>query len=180
MDAWEAWWEHGECLGSMRTSLWPGRPARICGSCPQPFCDLLWARRAFALWVPHPNLHLCKSQGLLGLKNSKGLPWSCRGQHILQPSDPLLQLLLQLFLLLSSWAEPAASPVTPCEKHRLFLCIDHWGRLSYLSLLFFGTLHSDGCVFPYLSPLPFAFLLFSAICRASSDNYFAFLHFFFW
>ena len=26
----------------------------------------------------------------------------------------------------------------------LFLCIDHWGRLSYLSLLFFGTLHSNG------------------------------------
>ena len=26
----------------------------------------------------------------------------------------------------------------------LFLCIDRWGRLSYLSLLFFGTLHSNG------------------------------------
>ena len=25
-----------------------------------------------------------------------------------------------------------------------FRCIDHWGRLSYLSLLFFGTLHSNG------------------------------------
>ena len=25
---------------------------------------------------------------------------------------------------------------------------DHWGRLSYLSLLFFGTLHSDGISFP--------------------------------
>ena len=24
----------------------------------------------------------------------------------------------------------------------------HWGRLSYLSLLFFGSLHSDGYVFP--------------------------------
>ena len=31
----------------------------------------------------------------------------------------------------------------------------------------------------FFSPLPFAFLLFSAICKASSDNYFAFLHFFF-
>ena len=29
------------------------------------------------------------------------------------------------------------------------------------------------------SPLPFTFLLFSAICKASSDNHFAFLHFFF-
>ena len=29
------------------------------------------------------------------------------------------------------------------------------------------------------SPLPLASLLFSAICKASSDNHFAFLHFFF-
>ena len=38
-------------------------------------------------------------------------------------------------------------------------CIDHWGRLSYLSLLFFGTLHSDACIFPFLlcfSPLFFS------------------------
>ena len=26
----------------------------------------------------------------------------------------------------------------------------HWGRLSYLSLLFFGTLHSNGYIFPFL------------------------------
>ena len=32
----------------------------------------------------------------------------------------------------------------------------------------------------FLSPLPFTSLLFSAICKASSDNHFAFLHFFFW
>ena len=32
----------------------------------------------------------------------------------------------------------------------LFLCIDHWGRLSYLSLLFFGTLHSNRYIFPCL------------------------------
>ena len=32
----------------------------------------------------------------------------------------------------------------------LFLCIDHLGRLSYLSLLFFGSLHSDGYIFPFL------------------------------
>ena len=25
----------------------------------------------------------------------------------------------------------------------------HWGRLPYLSLLFFGTLHSNGCIFPF-------------------------------
>ena len=33
----------------------------------------------------------------------------------------------------------------------LFFCIDHCGSLSYLSLLFFGSLHSNGCIFPFLS-----------------------------
>ena len=41
----------------------------------------------------------------------------------------------------------------------LFLCIDHWGRLSYLSLLFFGTLHSDAYIFPFL--LRFLLLFFT-------------------
>ena len=57
------------------------------------------------------------------------------------------------------------------------LCIDHWGRLSYLSLLYFGTLHSDGITFLFF--FVFHFSSFSAICKASSDKLFAFLHFFF-
>ena len=32
----------------------------------------------------------------------------------------------------------------------LFLCFNCWGRLSYLSLLFFGMLHSYGYIFPFL------------------------------
>ena len=43
----------------------------------------------------------------------------------------------------------------------LFLCIDHWGRLSYVSLLFFGTLHSNGNIFPFL--LCFSLLFFSQL-----------------
>ena len=43
----------------------------------------------------------------------------------------------------------------------LFLCTDHWGRLSYLSLLFFGTLHSNGYIFPFL--LCFLLLFFSQL-----------------
>ena len=35
-------------------------------------------------------------------------------------------------------------------------------------------------VYPSFSPLPFAFLLFTAICKASPDNHFAFLLFFPW
>ena len=57
----------------------------------------------------------------------------------------------------------------------IYLCIDCWRRLSYLFLLFFGTLHSDAYIFPLL--LCFSLLLFTAICKASPDSYFAFLHF---
>ena len=60
----------------------------------------------------------------------------------------------------------------------LFLCIDHFGRLSYLSLVFFETLHTDEYIFPFL-PCFSLFCLFSAICKAFSDNHFAFSHFFF-
>ena len=42
-------------------------------------------------------------------------------------------------------------------------------------MLFFGTLHSDAHIFPFL--LCFS-LLFTAICKASPDSHFAFLHFF--
>ena len=69
------------------------------------------------------------------------------------------------------------SLVFPILLFSSIFCIDHLGRLSYLFLLFFGSLHSDGYIFPFY-PLPLAFLLFSAICKASSDNHFAFLHFF--
>ena len=60
----------------------------------------------------------------------------------------------------------------------LFLCIDPWGRLYYLSLLSFGTLNSNRYIFPFL--LCLSSLLFTAICKASSDSHFAFLHFFSW
>ena len=43
----------------------------------------------------------------------------------------------------------------------LFLCTDHWGRLSYLSLLFFGSLHSNGNIFPFL--VCFSLLFFSQL-----------------
>ena len=52
------------------------------------------------------------------------------------------------------------------------------GRLSYLSLLFFGTLHSDGCIFPLLVCLSLIF--FSQLfVRPPQTTHFAFLHFFF-
>ena len=58
----------------------------------------------------------------------------------------------------------------------LFLCIDHWRSLSYLSLLFFGTLYSCGYIFSFSTCL---LLHFSAICKAFSDNHLAFFAFLF-
>ena len=49
----------------------------------------------------------------------------------------------------------------PLNYFPLFLCIDNWGRLSYLSLLFFGTLHSDAYIFPF--HLCFSLLFFSQL-----------------
>ena len=56
----------------------------------------------------------------------------------------------------------------------------HWSlRKAFLSL--FAILWNSAFRWEYLSfsPLPFASLLFTAICKASSDSHFAFLHFFF-
>ena len=57
-----------------------------------------------------------------------------------------------------------------CLSHYipLFLCIVHLRRLSYLYLQFF-ELFIQRCIF-FFSPLPFVSLLFSAICKASSDS----------
>ena len=54
-----------------------------------------------------------------------------------------------------------------------------WLRKVLLSIL--AVLWNSAFKWVYLSfsPLPLAFLLFSAICKTSSDNNFAFLHFFF-
>ena len=57
----------------------------------------------------------------------------------------------------------------------------HWSLMkSFLSLL--AILWNSAFKWVYLSfsPLLFTSLLFKAICKASSDSYFAFLHFFSW
>ena len=78
---------------------------------------------------------------------------------------------MKYFLGISKFLEESF----PVYCFPLFLWIHHWGRLSYLFLLFFGTLHSDAYIFPFLL---FASLLFTTICKASPDSHFAFLHFF--
>ena len=56
----------------------------------------------------------------------------------------------------------------------------HWYlRKAFLSLLSILWNSAFNWVYLYFSLLPFASLLFSTTCKASSDNHFALLHFFF-
>ena len=56
----------------------------------------------------------------------------------------------------------------------------HWSlRKAFLSLLVILWNSVFKWVYRSFSPLPLTSLLFSAICKASSDNHFAFFHFFF-
>ena len=62
----------------------------------------------------------------------------------------------------------------------LFSCISlHWSlRKAFLSLLAILWNSAFRCLYLCFSPLFFASLLFRAICKASPDSHFAFLHFF--
>ena len=65
-------------------------------------------------------------------------------------------------------------------SHSVVFLYLHWSlRKAFLSLL--AILWNSAFKWVYLSfsPLPFTSLLFIAVCKASSDNHFAFLHFFF-
>ena len=52
-------------------------------------------------------------------------------------------------------------------------------RKSFLSLLAVPWNSAFRWVYLSFSPVPFTSFLFSAVCKASSDNHFAFVHFFF-
>ena len=64
---------------------------------------------------------------------------------------------------------------------QLFSCISlHWSlRKAFWSLVAILWNATFKWVYLFFSPLPFTYLLFSAICKASPDNHFTFLHFFF-
>ena len=59
------------------------------------------------------------------------------------------------------------------------LSLHWWLRKAFLSLLVILWNSAFKWVYLSFSPLPLASPLFSAVCKASSDNCFAFLHFFF-
>ena len=96
-------------------------------------------------------------------------------------SIPFLSFIVPIF----AWNIPLVSPIflkrSLVSPILLFSSISlHWSpRKAFLS--FHAILWNSAFKWNYLSfsPLPLASLLFSAICKASSDNHFAFLHFFF-
>ena len=96
-------------------------------------------------------------------------------------SIPFLSFIEPIF----AWNAPLVSLiflkgslVFPIYCFPLFLFIDWWGKL-FLSL--FAVLWNSAFkwIDLFFSPLIFASRLFTAICMASSDSHFAFLHFFF-
>ena len=104
-------------------------------------------------------------------------PYSC---HLFLTFSAFVRSLLFLYFIMPifAWHVPLISPVFLKRSlvfhifcFPLFICVVHLTRPSYLSLLFSGTLHSVGYIFPFL---PCLSLLFTAICKASSDNHFAF------
>ena len=96
-------------------------------------------------------------------------------------STPFLSFIVPIF----AWNVPLV-PLIFLKRFLVFLILLfssihlHWSlRKAFLSLL--ASLCNSAFKWVYLSfsPLRFTFLLFSAICKASSGNHFAFLHFFF-
>ena len=89
---------------------------------------------------------------LISFASVRSVPLMSFMEPILAWNIPLVSL---LFL--------KRSLVFPILLFPLFLCIDHGGRLSYLFLLFFGTMLSNGYIFPFL-------LCFSLLFLGSLEN----------
>ena len=96
-------------------------------------------------------------------------------------SVPFLSFIVPIFL----WNFPLVSLIflkrSLVFPILLFSSISlHWSlRKAFLSLLAILWNSAFRWVYLSFSPLPLASLQFSAICKASSDNHFALLHFFF-
>ena len=78
---------------------------------------------------------------------------------IVQLSPPYMTTGKTIALTRRTFVDKVMSQSVPFYCFPLFLCTDHWGRLSYLCLLYSGTLHSNTYIFPFL--LCFWLLFFS-------------------
>ena len=91
-------------------------------------------------------------------------------------SIPFLSFIVPIF----AWSVPLVSLIFSSRSHSIvflyfFALITEEGFLYLFAILWSAAFK---CIYLPFSPLPLAFLLFSAICKASSGNHFAFLHFF--
>ena len=96
-------------------------------------------------------------------------------------SIPFLSFIVPIF----SWNVPLVSLIF-LKRSLVFLILLfssislHWSQSkAFLALLAILWNSAFRWVYLYFSPLSFTSLLFSDICKASSDNHFAFLYFFF-
>ena len=95
-------------------------------------------------------------------------------------SIPFLSFIVPVF----AWNVPLVSLIfleishlSHCDFFLYFYALITEEDIFYLSLLFFGSLHSDGYIFPFFLWLS---LLFPQLfVRPPPDNQFTFLHFFF-
>ena len=135
-----------------------------------------YSRMSGSWWVTTP-LWL---SGLLRLFLYSSSVYSC---HLLVSSTSVRSLpFLSFIMFILAWNVTLIALVFlkrsyPCYCFPLFSCIVHLIRPSYLLAILSNSAFS--WVYLSLSPLPFTFLLSSAICKTSRDNHFAFLHFFF-
>ena len=146
-----------------------------------------------------PKAHLTLHSGMSGSRwviTPLWLPGSWRSSFLYSYSVYYFHLLissasvrsipfLSFIVPILAWNIPLASQIFMKQSLvfpiLLFSSISlHWSlRKAFLSLLAVLWNSAFKWVYLFFSPLPFASFLFSTICKASSSNHFAFLHFFF-
>ena len=121
-----------------------------------------------------PKSHLTSHSRMFGYRwvmTHSWLPGSCRSFlyissvyfcHLFLISSVGFIPFLSFIVLIFAWKMVSLiflkrSLVFPILLVSLFLCSDHSGSLSYRSLRFFGTLHSNGNIFPFLLCLSLLF-----------------------
>ena len=106
---------------------------------------------------------------------------------------PSSGILMEVFLYKCDWLThwllvliqpPASSPpwksMSGTDNYNPLIRVLPWSlKKAFLSLLAIRWNSAFKWIYLSFSPLLFPSLLFIAICKASSDNHFAFLHFFF-
>ena len=166
----------GEALYSQQKQDWELTVAQIM-NCLLPNSDSNWRKKEWrdgAKAKQHPVVDVmgdrsevlcCKEQYSIGTCNVRSIPflyWAHFAWNV-----PLTSL---IFLKRS-----LVFPILLFSSSSL-----HWSlRKAFLSLLAILWDSAFKWVYHSFSPLPLASLLFSAICKASSENHFAFLHSFF-